>query len=154
MIQHSLARIALLMLLASRVEAAPPVDGVPTLEVRMTAGCKYAHVVIIAQVVNLQAQPQARGEVQTGDLKIIELIKENASEIPNRITDLKHIPPVTDSLGVNLEDQMTYLMFLKAPVAPAWEGWIPRLRYDGRQGKMTDNEFRSAVLMAKSACGR
>lgn len=152
MIQRVLIATILLTIFVSPIEAAPPREGVATLEQRVQAGCKYAGLVFVAQVLNLREVVQAGQVLQTADLKLAELLKGTASQVQKTISDFKKPPGLTDSLKEDLEDRMTYLMFLSAPAASGWDTRIAGLAFDGQQDKRTDKEFRSAVSMAKAAC--
>jgi hypothetical protein len=143
--------VAILMLSALRTEAAPPREML-TLEDRVTLGCRHANLVFVGRVVNLRAAPRTGGEMQTADLKLVELIKGASSAVPRTLTNFKSVPRPTDTFSVDLEDKRAYLIIMDAPGAPGLEFRIPEFGYDGQSNKNTDAEFNKAVLVARRAC--
>lgn len=146
-----LATLAIAFLFAVPTEAAPPREMLTT-EDRILAGCRHANLVFIGQATNLRSKPRAGGDTQTADVRLVELIKGTANMVPRTLTNLRNIPRLTDTLGVDLEDQMTYLIIMDAPGAPGLEWKVPEMSYDWSQNKNTNVAFNQAVLVAKRAC--
>jgi hypothetical protein len=146
-----LATFATVILFALPAAAAPPREMLTT-EDRIVAGCRHASLVFVGQALSLRTVPRAGGETQTADVRLLELIKGTANMVPHTLTNLKNIPKLTDTLGVDLEDRMTYLIIMDTPAAPGAEWKIPEMSYDWNQNRYTNVAFHQAVLVAKRAC--
>ena len=138
----------------TKVDAAPPVGGVPSLEERVVAGCQFAELVIIAKITGLRDVVKNDRVWQIGSLDAIEVLKGAAKEVPHDYSLPKRIPMMSDQMGIELEEGMVYLMFLKAPRAPGRETAIPKLEFDSDSNRKTDRYFRSATDLARKACKR
>ena len=146
-----LTTIAIFILFALPIEAAPPREMLTT-EDRIALGCRHANLVFVGQALNLRAVPRAGGEMQTADLRLVELIKGTSSRVPRTLTSFKSSPRTTDTLSIDLENQMIYLIIMDAPAAPGVEWKVPEMSYDEELKRNTNAAFNQAVLAAKRAC--
>ncbi len=143
------------------VQAAPP-RNVESLDQLITRGCGFVNLAFVGRVSNLRTEPperdkaypdHPRGERQTADVTVMELIKGTPERVPRTLSGYKKIPMMTDQMGVDLEDNKSNLILMDWEGAPGRElVRFAELNYDSQLDKITDTAFNDAVRVARRAC--